>query len=157
LHLLRGKKRRKHHLRHFALSIGDEEVLAERDPRVLWSELQEKLRSFTEISQDDFRKHPDFRRANSLLWVWVHMKRDMVRTNIQILLTQRGIRRIPDLARLMGHHQAYIRFMLAMEKPVGMGAWSLPNLFRLASCLKVSPEKLLSVDLREVIDRSLAR
>jgi len=137
--------------RHYSLTREEEKEIAEKGSDFVATEMYGLIQDISLLGAMNYKDHPDFFRANSLIWIWVQMKADQVRSNVYILMAWQKIFSINELARRMKMNPSFIGRMLSLEKPIDFGGWNIDTLFRLSITLTARPELLLQADLKHAV------
>ncbi len=137
--------------RHYSLTREEEQEIAEKGSDFVETQMYGLIQDISLLGAMNYKDHPDFFRANSLIWIWVQMKADQVRSNVYILMAWQKIFSINELARRMKMNPSFIGRMLSLEKPVDFGGWNIDTLFRLSAILKARPELLLEANLNRAV------
>lgn len=137
--------------RHYSLTREEEQEIAENGSDFVASQMYGLIQDISLLGAMNYKDHPDFFRANSLIWIWVQMNADRVRSNVYILMAWQKIFSINELARRMKMNPSFIGRMLSLEKPVDFGGWNIDTLFRLSTVLSARPELLLQADLNRAV------
>lgn len=125
----------------------EEKALAEKEPDFISTQLYSLLQEISLRDAWSCYHHPDFFRANSLVWIWVQMKPKMILSNIRILMARKGLTSINQLAAALKMNASFVGRMLAMQSAVDFGGWNVENVFKIATVLDARPELMMTTDL----------
>ena len=137
--------------RQYSLTREEEQGIAEKGSDFVGDELYSVVVDISKLGALNYKMHPDFFKANSLIWIWVQMNVDRVQSNIYILMARKRIFSINELARELGLNPSFVGRFLGMKDALGFGGWNIDNVFRLSSVLDARPELLLQADLKQAV------
>lgn len=141
--------------RQYSLSREEEQSIADQGTDFVSNEMYSVVVEISKLGALNYKMHPDFFKANSLIWIWVQMNVERVQSNIYILMARQRIFSINELARKLGMNPSFIGRLLGMKDPIGFGGWNLDNVFRLSAVLDARPELLLQANLAEVVSNEV--
>ena len=141
--------------RQYSLSREEEQQIAEQGADFVATQMYDVVVEISKLGAVGYKMHPDFFKANSLIWIWVQMNIERVQSNIYILMARQRIFSINELARKVGMNPSFIGRLIGMKDPVGFGGWNLDNVFRLSAVLDARPELLLQADLAQAVSNEV--
>lgn len=141
--------------RQYSLSRQEEQEIAEQGADFVASEMRSVVVEISKLNALNYKMHPNFFKANSLIWIWVQMNVERVQSNIYILMARQRIFSINDLARKLGLNPSFVGRLLGMKDAIGFGGWNIDNVFRLSAVLDARPELLLQADLAKVVSNEV--
>jgi hypothetical protein len=141
--------------RQYSLSREEEQHIAEQGADFIARQMHSIVIEISKLTALNYKMHPDFFKANSLIWIWVQMNIEQVQSNIYILMARQRIFSINELARKLGMNPSFIGRLIGMKDPVGFGGWNLDNVFRLSDALDARPELLLQANLAQAVSHEV--
>lgn len=142
--------------RQYSLTRQEEQEIAEKGADFVVSKMSWVVIEISKLNALNYKMHPDFPKANSLIWIWVQMNVERVQSNIYILMARKRIFSINELARELGLNPSFVSRLLGMKDALGFGGWNIDNVFRLSSVLDARPEALLQADLAKAVSNEVA-
>ncbi len=130
----------------------EEKALAERGEDYVSTQLYNLLMEISQCRAEEYHVHPQILRLNSLIWIWVQMRPEVIQDNIRILMARKNIPSINQLARKAKLNPSFIGRMLSLEGAIGFCGWNTDNVLRLARVLDARPELMMTTDLCKVVN-----
>ncbi len=134
--------------RQHALPRREEQRLADQGEDYIQGQLYDLLIELSKLTPMSFWQHPQFVRANSLVWIWAQMRRELIQGNIRILMARQNITSINQLANKMNLNASFVSRLLKMEESIDFGGWNVEQVFKLSAVLDARPELMLTTDLK---------
>jgi len=141
--------------RQYSLDREGEQRMADQGADFVGTEMYDVVVEISKLGAINYKMHPDFYKANSLIWIWVQMNVEQIQSNIYILMARQRIFSINELARKLGLNPSFVGRLLGMKDAIGFGGWNLDNVFRLAAILDARPELLLQADLKQAVSNEV--
>jgi hypothetical protein len=141
-----------HYCRHYSLPRVEEQKLADKGPQFVGDEMYRLILEVTQVRPAYlYRGHPEYFRANSLIWIWIQMKPNQVKANVRILMAQQGLESLAQLAKKMRMNGSFIWRTLSLTEPDHFGGWNMETVLALSDALSTRPELLLRADLSRMV------
>lgn len=137
--------------RQYSLSRQEEVEIANRGSEFVGDEMYPVIVEISQLGAINYKMHPDYHKANSLIWIWVQMNTEMVRSNIYILMARKRIFSLNELARRLKMNASFIGRIVEPKDAIGFGGWNIDTIFRLSQVLDARPELMLMADLSEAV------
>ncbi|HEY4515586.1 MAG TPA: hypothetical protein VJH67_00125 [Candidatus Paceibacterota bacterium] len=141
--------------RQYSLTRQEEQGVAEQGEDFVARQMHSVVIEISKLGAIDYKMHPDFFKANSLIWIWVQMNVERVQSNIYILMARQRIFSINELAQKLGMNPSFVGRLLGMKDAIGFGGWNIDNVFRLSSVLDARPELLLQANLAQAVSNEV--
>lgn len=141
--------------RKYSLPREEEQRLADQGPEFIEAELKKFFSEFRDSSIIDILNNRKVALANTLVWIWVQMEPERVKTNLRICMARKGIFSLNQISKAVGMNGSFMGRMFGMADAQGFGGWNVMNVYRLAKVFDARPELLLTANLSEVVTKEL--